>query len=130
MERASTANTVELAMSELKAAIDYAEEKGYTSGYTSVFYKTPDEDVEFWYNNLVASYNELQNLPDTTPTLEKTNTLMKLRETLTEQGEKKTKVIYPRGLMYYPHNFLWGLVRLLFVLGLFGFVFIIEMYKK
>ena len=112
LERAANANTVELAVNELGAAIQYAETNGYTSGYTSVIYKTPDEDVEYWYNNLYASRQELLNLPDSTSTLEKTNTLMKLRETLTDTGEYGTQVIYPEGLPFYPHNFLWGILRL------------------
>ena len=112
LERAANANTVDLAVKELNTAIQYAETKGYTTGYTSVIYKTPDEDVEYWYNNLCASRQELLNLPDSTSTLEKTNTLMKLRETLTDTGEHGSYVIYPEGLQFYPHNFLWGIVRL------------------
>ena len=111
LERAANANTVELAVKELDAAIQYAEAKGFTTGYTSVIYRTPDEDVGYWYNNLYASRQELVNLPDSTSTLEKTNTLMKLRETLTDTGENGTKVIYPIGLQFYPHNFLWGVLR-------------------
>jgi len=113
LERAANANTVELAVKELDAAIKYAEAKGYTSGYTSVIYRTPDEDVEYWYNNLCASRQELLNLPDSSSTLEKTNTLMKLRETLTDTGENGTHVIYPDGLPFYPNNFLWGILRLI-----------------
>jgi len=111
LERAANANTVELAVKELNTAIQYAEAKGYTTGYTSVIYRTPDEDVEYWYNNLCASRQELLNLPDSTSTLEKTNTLMKLRETLTDTGEHGSYVIYPEGLQFYPHNFLWGILR-------------------
>lgn len=111
LERAANANTVELAVKELDAAIQYAEANGYTNGYTSVIYRTPDEDVEYWYNNLCASRQELVNLSDSTSTLEKTNTLMKLRETLTDNGEYGTQVIYPIGLQFYPHNFLWGILR-------------------
>lgn len=112
LERAANANTVELAVKELDAAIQYAEAKGYTTGYTSVIYRTPDEDVEYWYNNLCASRQELLNLPDSTSTLEKTNTLMKLRETLTDTGEEGTRVIYPKGLQFYPYNPLWGILRM------------------
>ncbi len=111
LERAANSNTVELAVKELNAAIQYAESKGDTTGYTSVIYRTPDEDVEYWYNNLCASRQELLNLPDSTSTLEKTNTLMKLRETLTDTGEHGSYVIYPEGLQFYPHNFLWGILR-------------------
>lgn len=52
LERAANANTIEIAVKEVDSAILFAETKGYTSGYTSVFYQTPDEDIEYWYNNL------------------------------------------------------------------------------
>lgn len=41
LERAANANTVELAIKELDAVIQYADANGYTSGYTSVLYNTP-----------------------------------------------------------------------------------------
>ena len=119
LERAANANTVELAVKELDAAIKYAEANGYTTGYTSVIYRTPDEDVEYWYNNLCASRKELLNLSDSTSTLEKTNTLMKLRETLTDIDKYGTHVIYPDGLQFYPNNILWGIIRYFILIVLF-----------
>lgn len=127
LERAANANTVELAVKELDAAILYAEDKGYTSGYTSVFFRTPDEDVEYWYNNLCASRQELRNLPDSTSALEKTNTLMKLRETLTDTGENGTYVIYPNGLQFYPHNILWGILRLIIWSSIIVIYFVLKL---
>ena len=128
LERAANANTVELAVKELNTAIQYAETKGYTTGYTSVIYRTPDEDVEYWYNNLCASRQELLNLPDSTSTLEKTNTLMKLRETLTDTGEHGSYVIYPEGLQFYPHNFLWGILRLFIWIALAVICVVIKLW--
>lgn len=118
LERAANANTVEIAISELNAAINYVENHDYTNGYTSVIYKTPDEDVEYWYNNIYASREELMNLPDSTTTLEKTNALMKLRETLTDNDEGKTIVVYPSGLAFYPHNLLWGIFKTIVIISL------------
>ena len=128
LERAANANTVELAVNELDASIRYAEAKNYTTGYTSVIYKTPDEDVAYWYNNLCASRQELLNLSDSTSTLEKTNTLMKLRETLTDTGENGTRVIYPTGLQFYPHNFLWGILRWFIWIALIAIYVIIRFW--
>ena len=128
LERAANANTVDLAVKELDAAIRYAEAKNCTTGYTSVIYKTPDEDVAYWYNNLRASRQELLNLTDSTSTLEKTNTLMKLRETLTDTGENGTRVIYPTGLQFYPHNFLWGILRWFIWIALIAIYVIIRFW--
>ena len=128
LERAANANTVDLAVKELDAAIRYAEAKNCTTGYTSVIYKTPDEDVAYWYNNLCASRQELLNLSDSTSTLEKTNTLMKLRETLTDTGENGTRVIYPTGLQFYPHNFLLGILRWFIWIALIAIYVIIRFW--
>lgn len=48
LERASNSNTVETAKRELDIALKYLEDNNLTSGYTSVFYRTPDEDIGFW----------------------------------------------------------------------------------
>ena len=112
LKRAADANSIEIAKVEIETVLQYAEAKGYTHGYTSVIYKTPDEDIEFWYNNLLSCYNQLLTVNENTPELERTNILMKLRETLldsTVNGEQS--VTYPDGLYKYPHNLLWGILN-------------------
>lgn len=47
LKRAADSNTIEMAKKELDIALDYLEKEGLTEGYTSVIYKTPDEDIEF-----------------------------------------------------------------------------------
>ena len=90
--------------------LDNLEANNLTSGYTSVMWETPDEDIGFWYQNLKASQQELQKL-NSDSALERTNVLMKLRETLLDDGEK-TKVTIPKGLSVYPYNLRWGLLSL------------------
>lgn len=109
LKRAADANTIELALSEMNIAIDYLKEKDMTTGYTSILYKTPDEDIAFWYNNLVSSRNELLKVQDANH-FEKTNELMKLRESLTDTQEGNTILTYPNGLHKYPHNLLFCLI--------------------
>lgn len=110
LKRAADANTVELAEKELEKVINYLEANNMTSGYTSVLWKTPDEDIDYWYRNLKASHLELKNL-NSDSALEKTNVLIKLRETLLDVGEK-TKVTVPDGLSVYPNNKLWAFLTL------------------
>ncbi len=43
----------------------------------------------------------------TTPSMEKTNLLMKLRETLLDNGDNGDNLTVPRGLSRYPNNGLW-----------------------
>lgn len=108
LKRAADANTIDLAKQELGIAVAYLEANNMTEGYTSIFYRTPDEDVGFWYQNLKASLNELENLQSNSA-LEKTNVLIKLRETLLDSGEK-TRVTIPEGLHVFPNNGLWALL--------------------
>ena len=113
LKRAADANTVELASQELKVALDYMREARLTTGYTSVIYQTPDEDIGYWHTNLNDSYNELQDLPESATTLEKSNTLMKLRETILDAGEKGDSLTVPKGITRYPNNGKWAFFLLL-----------------
>lgn len=101
---AAVASSVETAIKELDIAIAYLEEERLTKGYTSIFYNTPDEDIGFFYENLKAARHELATLPETATQLEKTNTLMKLRETLTSGGEHGEVLNIPTGLSRHPYN--------------------------
>jgi hypothetical protein len=125
LKRAADANTVELAAKEMDIALKYLEDNNLTTGYTSVIYKTPDEDIEFWYTNLKSATDELKKVgPDATQ-LEMSNLLLKLRETLLDPGEKKSELTVPEGISVYPHNvfyFWFGWVSLL--LFCVGFVMI------
>ena len=126
LERASNANTIETAIEELNSSIGYLEENKLTTGYTSVFYRTPDEDISFFYKNLVDSRDELMKVDSTTTQLERTNLLMKLRETLTHNdGENGTSVTYPDGLSRYPNNGMWMFFVTLSLLCIIGFGLVI-----
>ncbi|MFK7968866.1 MAG: hypothetical protein AB8F95_00795 [Bacteroidia bacterium] len=117
LKRAADASTIELAHEELSQVVDYLEANNLTSGSTSIMYETPNEDIDFWYRNIKASRDELQNKNLKTQ-LEKTNVLIKLRETLLDTGER-TKVTIPKGLSVYPHNLAWGLGMLAATIALF-----------
>ena len=105
LKRAADANTINIAKVELKKAVDWIESKNLTSGYTSVLYNTPDEDLGFWYNNLKTSLNELENFNQVsaTPT-DKSNQLIKLRETLLDTTGDGTQITAPAGISRYPNN--------------------------
>ena len=107
LKRAADANVIELAIQNLEVTVQYLDREGLTEGYTSVLWRTPDEDVGFWYVNLNASLVELRGVsPDATP-LERSNVLMKLRETLLDGSE----IPAPSGISIFPSNtvfFLWG----------------------
>jgi len=121
LKRAADANTVELAKAQLAIAIQYARAHGDTAGFTSVLYRTPDEDVGFWFSNLTASLQELESLKLDASPLERSNMLMKLRETLLDQGTKSVGVTTPDGISVFPHNMAWaffGWLAMVFGAGL------------
>lgn len=123
IKRAADSNTVEMAIKELQTVIAYADKHGSTTGYTSVFYQGPSEDVGFWYNNLKSSLNELKKVTPETTQLEKTNILIKLRETLLDRNNSGDVVTVPPGISIYPYNTayaLWGIVAL--VLCIIGWI--------
>lgn len=116
LKRAADSNTVEMAKQELDVALSYLEKEGLTDGYTSVIYKTPDEDIGFWYSNLKAASEELGTIDSDATILEKSNALMKLRETLLDQGEKSETVTVPDGISRYPYNGILGTLMLISLL--------------
>jgi len=119
LKRAADANTVEIAKDNLAKAIEYAEENNLTKGIVSVFFHNPANDIGFWYDNMKACYAELDNLSEDATSLEKTNMLMKLRESLVDTGES-TSVTVPEGITVYPNNviyFIWGWLS--FIVALF-----------
>ena len=118
IKRAVEASTVDRAMEELEKAIQYAEEHELTEGIVSIFLKQPANDVGFWYNNMVDAHRELSNLPKDASSLEKTNVLMKLRESLSDESKSGAKVNVPSGISIYPANkayFWWGLLSFIFM---------------
>ena len=125
IKRAADANTVELATQEMKTVVGYLEAKGMTSGYTSILYRTPDEDIGFWYQNLKASLGELEKVTPQTTQLERSNLLIKLRETLLDHGQSVT-ITDPNGISIYPNNVVYALFGWLglmfFIIGVSLFI--------
>ena len=106
IKQAADANTVEIAFERITIAIDYAEHHGLTEGYTSVIYQTEGDNVGFWYRNLKACQSELGAAVNGSQ-LEKSNVLMKVRESLTDNGEHGTNLSLPHGISRYPYNTLF-----------------------
>ena len=115
LKRAADANTIEMAQKELTQVIDYLESVNMTKGDTSIIWSTPDTDIGFWYENLNSSLNELKKVTAETSQLEKTNLLMKLRETLLDHGERGDIVTQPLNIFYYPYVII-SLLNWLFLL--------------
>jgi hypothetical protein len=110
LERAGNANSIDIARTELKVALDFLEKENLTTGYTSVMYTTPNEDIGFWYNNIKSAYNQLDAIDsDSISQLEESNILIKLRETLMDAHEGSYHVTVPCGISRHPNNTLFAI---------------------
>lgn len=110
LEQAANANSVELALERLNVAIEYVEEHNMTDGYTSVLWKTESDNIGYWYRNLKTCQEELEICVNSSQ-LEKTNVLLKVRESLTDEGKDGTELIIPNGISRYPNNALFGVLK-------------------
>ena len=110
LKQAADANTPEIALDRVTLALDYMEKNHLTEGYTSVVWRTEDENIGFWYKNVKACQEELAKCLDGTQ-LEKSNVLMKVRESLTDNGEDGTTLTVPPGISRYPQNALFGVLN-------------------
>lgn len=104
LKRAADANTIKTARVELRTALAYMQVNHLTDGHVSIFLKQPKNDIGFWFNNLMESFKELEAVGEGASQLEKSNVLMKLRETILDETESGTKVTYPDWVSAHPHN--------------------------
>lgn len=116
LKRAADASSIELATKELDSAINYIEKKGTTKGNTSIFFEIPSNDLEYWYTNLCTTREELKNLKPNASDFEKSNMLMKLRETLLDHDKEGESVTHPSYLSLYPKQWLSAAFLLLFII--------------
>ena len=115
LELAANANSIELAKSNLDKAIQYIEKNQLTSGNSALFIKKPSNNITFWYANLKACQKEIWELSvKGGTTLEQTNLLMKLRESLLNNEV----VIVPEFLSIYPYQKVT--ILMLYISAIFG----------
>lgn len=110
LKQAADSNTVETARERLGIAVKWAKENKLTDGFTSVVYRTPDEDIGFWFRNISEAEADLRQIPPNAGVLERSNALLKLRETLVDNSRNGTSVTVPFGISRYPYNTILGLL--------------------
>ena len=104
LKNAADASSVEQAEKRLAVAVAYIEKHKLNWGHTSVLWNTPDEDVEFWAKNLTNALEELKSLSENSTSLERSNMLMKLRETIMDDTGQGISVTVPKGISVFPNN--------------------------
>lgn len=108
---AASANSIDLAKQQMQIAVHNMEDAGTTTGFTSVLWTDPSEDVGFWYSNLKSSLTELNSVTSATSELERSNILLKLHQTVTAHKSQDADVFSPDGISVFPNNVrfaLWG----------------------
>ena len=103
LKMAANANSVELAEKHLSKGIEYLEENNLKYGSTGIIFHTPDNNIEFWYENLKSAQIQLQEF-ESESELEESNILMKLRETLLDEAGNVT---HPNMISFYPNHIFW-----------------------
>lgn len=121
LKRAADANSITIAQKELNAALTEIESRKMTSGSTHVLYWTPETDVEFWYENIKSSRDDLSKINlEKSSLMEQTNVLMKLRETLLDEDES-VSVTCPNGIARFPNNLKYAVLLVVTtIFALFG----------
>ena len=104
IKSAVKAESVEEAKKELEEAISYAEKNGLTEGNTGVFSRESKNDIGLWYQNILAAYKSLEEIPYDANNMEKNYTLMNLRNILMYEKNDKFFVILPERIGTYPNN--------------------------
>jgi len=108
LKRAADANTIGLAKQELEYALAGMKIRGCTSGQSQLLIYTPKCDVKFWHDNIQSAYDELEHFPTDAKPLEISNQLMKLRETLIDEGQSPSVTAPPR-ISLFPNQFTFAL---------------------
>jgi len=108
LKRAADSASPEKCGEELDKAIAYAKDNNLTKGNTGIFFKTPSCDVKFWFENLEKAREALKEVESsgkesTVTAMEKSNVLMRVRETLLDSANKGVEVTLPPRIELYPH---------------------------
>jgi hypothetical protein len=111
LKLSADAPTLRLAERHLSTAVRNMEARGWTTGSTALIFKTPRRDLGFWYQNTrgaLVDLRELLALEATLAPVDRSNALVKLRETLMD-GSALT---FPEWVELAPHNalFFWAIL--------------------
>lgn len=131
LKLAGDAPTVERADDFLGKAMAYLEKTNMISGNSSIIFKKPTNDVGIWYAQIKAAKETTEKIiarGEGVSQLEKDNALMKIRETVLDQGEKGTVITTPDWISLFPNQLFkiinWPLLSIIF--GLIGAIIVVR----
>ena len=97
LRRAANANDIKNAKESLYKALMYAHKRGLTEGNTSVVIYDPNNDIGFWYDELSAAYDALNQLPANASVADRTWAFDRIRQYVAEDCR-------PGSLAFYPYH--------------------------
>lgn len=118
LKLAGDAPTVERAEGFLAKAVAGIEARGLTQGNSALVFHTPTQDLGIWYQQVKGAHQTTQSIINRersgqpVPQLERDNALMKIRETVLDQGESMS-VTAPQNAWIYPFQWL----RIILLIG-------------
>ena len=111
-------NDPHIVSAELKSLILETEKNNWTTGYTSAYWNSEDENLGLWYINLISAKNRIDAIMSSEVSkTEVSTTMISVQQSfkLNSGGYKDG----PDGLSVYPHNKAYAnIIWFFFILGL------------
>jgi hypothetical protein len=135
LKLAGDAPTIEKAEKYLGLSIDYIKSHGLNQGNSAFIFRTPQNDLGIWSEQLTGGRETLTQImdrekanPGSVTQLEKDNALMKLREVLLDSGESGTSVTTPGNITVAPYQwfFLIGWIVAIVIVAFGALVVVAE----
>lgn len=131
MKLAAGTGSVELAKAEMAKVVQYLEGHGMTTGFTSIYYEGPEDDIGFFYKNVKSLLAEIEAVSDGATALEKSNMLMKAKEMLTHNKDGTIAITVPEGISIFPYNSRFiQLATLCFIIAMVGVVMVVQAIER
>ena len=107
LKSAADAPIIKLAKGELDTALEYMTVHKLYKGHSHLIIPSRQADVGYWYLRIETARKDLDTITKDSTGLEKSNMLMKLRETLLDEGESGTEVTLPPHIAIFPLQWFW-----------------------
>jgi hypothetical protein len=107
LKRAADAPSIEMASAAMDTAIAYCRRNELTHGNGAIFFKKPEHDIGYWFNQLVSADEELDQALQEGGELIESNALMKLREVLLDASASGDSLTLPANISIAPNQLMW-----------------------
>ena len=110
LERASQAPTPDIARVSLDKALAYLNENHMTEGNTYIIIPSPNDTLEWLYSRVSQARKVLDEITVKSTPLEVSNVMIRMKDSISEQGESGEHVILPVHVALWPYQLFWIVV--------------------